>query len=106
MTHPTKITFFERLIPSILSGKKTITIRDSSEKNYLPDSRIKLHALETDQYYCEIKILSVETLAFEDISEHHAQQEAMELSALKSLISQIYPNESSLYLITFELVDN
>ena len=32
---PTKISFFEFLTPLISSGKKTITIRDKTESNYV-----------------------------------------------------------------------
>lgn len=100
---PTRITFFERLIPSILAGNKTITIRDKTENHYVPNSIVSLHALETNVYYGELKILSVKSLHFNDISVFHAQQEAMTLSELKTLIHEIYPDEGELYVIDFEL---
>jgi uncharacterized protein YqfB (UPF0267 family) len=54
---------------------------------------------------CEVKILAVEPLHFDDINEFHAEQEAIELPKLKQLIREIYPNTDELFLITYELVD-
>ncbi|MDL4030407.1 ASCH domain-containing protein, partial [Proteus mirabilis] len=39
---PTDITFFERLIPSILAGIKVITIRDEAESHYKPNTIVDL----------------------------------------------------------------
>lgn len=103
MNAPTKITFFEFLTPSIVSGKKTITIRDESESHYVPGTTVEVFTLETDKKVCEIKILSVEPLHFDNINEFHAQQEFMELPKLKELIREIYPNTDTLYVISYEL---
>ena len=46
MTQPTIMTFFERFETDILSGKKTITIRDESENNYVPGSTVTVSTLE------------------------------------------------------------
>lgn len=46
---PTKITFFEWLAPLIVSGNKTITIRDESESYYLPGSQVEVFTLETNK---------------------------------------------------------
>lgn len=104
MSHPTKITFFEFLTPLITSGQKTITIRDKSESHYVPNTVVDLHKLETDEKVCQIKILAVEELNYNDINEFHAKQEAMDLAKLKSLIKDIYPDTNELFLISFELV--
>ncbi|WP_350912642.1 N(4)-acetylcytidine aminohydrolase [Providencia huaxiensis] len=100
---PDTITFFERLLPLVVSGKKIITIRDKSESHYIPGTIVKVYALETGEYYTDIKILSVEPIFYDDISEYHAKQEAMSLETLKALIKEIYPNEPYLYVITYQL---
>jgi len=101
---PTSITFFEYLTPLVASGKKTITIRDESESHYVPGTQVEVFTLETHQKVCDITILSVEPLAFDDINEFHAQQESLPLDELKQIIQQVYPNQQSLFMISFELV--
>lgn len=104
MNAPTKITFFEFLTPLITAGKKTITIRDESESHYVPETEVEVYTLETDQKVCNIKILSVTPLHFDDINEFHAEQESIELPKLKALIREIYPNTDTLFEISYELV--
>ena len=103
-SHPTTITFFEFLTPLITSGKKTITIRDKSESHYIPNTEVEVFTLETNRKVCDIKILSVNPLNFDEINEFHAEQEAMELPKLKQLIREIYPDTDSLFAIEFELI--
>lgn len=102
--YPTEITFFESLIPLILSGKKVITIRDKSENNYKVGSIISLFANEHRTYYGKLQILSVHPLQYSEIDEFHAQQEGMCLLDLQQLIKKIYPTTESLYLIEFQLL--
>lgn len=104
MSAPTKITFFEFLTPLITAGKKTITIRDESESHYVPGTVVEVFTLETDVKVCEIKILSVKPLHFDDINQFHAEQEYIELPKLKQLIREIYPNTDTLFEISYELV--
>ncbi|MDC7126083.1 MAG: N(4)-acetylcytidine aminohydrolase [Spirochaetales bacterium] len=101
METPTKITFFEWLIPFVEKGQKTITIRDESESHYLPGSMVDVHVLETDRKVCVIKIEKVEKISFNEINKKHALQEYMTLTKLKKLIREIYPDTDSLYVITF-----
>lgn len=103
-SHPTEITFFEFLTPLITAGKKTITIRDESESHYVPNTEVEVFTLETNRKVCNIRILSVEPLKFDEINEFHAEQEAIELPKLKELIREIYPNIDELYVIEYELV--
>lgn len=103
---PKTITFFERLLPLVVSGQKVITIRDKSESHYVPGTVVQVYALETNQYYTEIEILSVEPITYDDINEYHAKQEAMSLETLKTLIREIYPTEQYLYVITYRLVSS
>ncbi|EKT57584.1 N(4)-acetylcytidine aminohydrolase [Providencia sneebia] len=100
---PDSITFFERLLPLVVSGEKVITIRDKSESDYVPGTRVRVSALETGKYYTDIEILSVEEISYDDISEYHAVQEAMSLETLKALIREIYPTEQSLFVIHYRL---
>lgn len=104
MSAPTKITFFEFLTPLITAGKKTITIRDESESHYVPGTEVEVFTLETDMKVCDIRILSVKPLKFDDINEFHAEQEAIELPKLKPLIREIYPDTDALFEISYELI--
>jgi uncharacterized protein YqfB (UPF0267 family) len=100
----TKMTFFERFEADILSGKKTITIRDESEKNYTKDSIVQVSTYETNRWFCELQINDVQPITHAELSEFHATQENMTLSELKAVIDEIYPNVKNLYLITYQLV--
>ncbi|AZQ11653.1 N(4)-acetylcytidine aminohydrolase [Shewanella khirikhana] len=99
----TKITFFERFEPIILSGDKTITIRDQAESHYVPGTRVAVHTLETDRWFCDIDIISVTPVSFDELTEEHARQEYLTLDALKPLIREIYPGIDSLYVIEYRL---
>ncbi|MDE8602203.1 N(4)-acetylcytidine aminohydrolase [Marinomonas sp. RSW2] len=99
-----KITFFERFEADILSGKKTITIRDEAEKDYAPNSVVQVSTYENDRWFCALKIQSVDAIAFSQLSEFHAQQENMTLPELKNVIQEIYPDVERLYVISYELI--
>ena len=101
---PTKITFFQSLVPLITSGNKTITIRDEKESHYVPDTKVVVYTLETNERVGVIRIISVNPLAFGEINEFHAQQEGMELGALKKLIREVYPGVDELFVIEYELI--
>ncbi len=70
----------------------------------MPNTEVEVFTLETDRKVCNIKILSVAPLKFDDINEFHAEQEAIELPKLKELIREIYPNIDELYVIEYELI--
>ncbi|QDE29561.1 MULTISPECIES: N(4)-acetylcytidine aminohydrolase [Shewanella] len=105
ITAPTEITFFEFLTPFVASGQKTITIRDASENHYLPGSQVEVFTLERHTKVCDIIILAVEPLRFDGINEFHATQESLPLAELKQLIQTVYPNQQTLFMISFKLVD-
>lgn len=105
LSHPTKITFFEFLIPLITSGKKIITIRDESESHYVPGTEVEVFTLETNRKVCDIRILSVDPIQFDEIDEFHAVQEAIELPELKQLIREIYPDTDTLFVIKYKLLE-
>lgn len=104
MTYLQQMTFFSRFEEDILSGKKVITIRDESEKNYLPGSEVEVSTLEEGRWFCRIKILTVEPILFSKLNQFHAEQENMTLPELKQVIESIYPGVEHLYLIHFEKV--
>lgn len=101
---PTQITFFQRFEADILAGKKTITIRDESEKHFKPNTQVKVSTFETNRWFCDVMITNVEPIYFDDLSHQHAKQENMTLDELKHVITEIYPNPNELYLISFELL--
>ncbi|AZG71564.1 N(4)-acetylcytidine aminohydrolase [Shewanella livingstonensis] len=101
---PMQMTFFEFLTPLVASGQKTITIRDASESHYQPGSQVEVFTLEGHSKVCDIIILAVEPLKFDDINEFHATQESLPLAELKQLILKVYPNKSHLFMISFKLM--
>ncbi|EHA1126638.1 ASCH domain-containing protein [Vibrio navarrensis] len=103
MNTPNKITFFERFESDILSGKKTITIRDEAESHYVPGSQVDVATFEDDRLFCRIEILSVEPISLSELNDHHASQENMTLPVLKEVIAEIYPGLESLYVIAYKL---
>jgi uncharacterized protein YqfB (UPF0267 family) len=105
MQFPTTMTFFARFEADILSGKKVITIRDESEKDYQPGSVVDVSTLEEGRWFCRLKIKSVDPVLFSELNEFHAEQENMTLPQLKQVINDIYPGIESLYVIQYELVE-
>ena len=102
---PTIMTFFERFEADILSGKKTITLRDEAEKHYVPGSVVTVSTFEDSREFCRLKILSVEPVLFDALTDYHAEQENMTLNELREVIQDIYPGIQELYLISYQLVD-
>lgn len=102
---PHQITFFSRFEADILSGKKTITIRDQSESHFQPEQQLCVLTHETHRLFAHIQVLSVTPIHFDDLNEHHAQQENMRLDELRQVIREIYPNETQFWVIEFERVE-
>lgn len=100
-----KITFFSRFEADILSGKKTITIRDKSESHFQAGQILCVFTNETDRLFAKIKVLSVSPIQFSELSESHAKQENMSLPELRQVIKAIYPDDEHFFVIKFELVD-
>ena len=99
----TTMTFFERFEADILSGKKTITIRDASEKDYQPESVVQVSTYEHNRWFCQLKIESITPIRFNDLNNFHAAQENMTLCQLKAVIAEIYPNIDQLFVIKYSL---
>ena len=100
------MTFYERFEPDILSGKKVITIRDDSEKDFAPNSVVQVSTYETNRWFCELLITDVQPIHINELSEFHAKQENMSLSELRTVIGEIYPNVEQLYVISYQLVSS
>ena len=100
----TTISFFERFEADILSGKNTITIRNHKECNFEVGSTVDVVTFEANRWFAQLNITGVSPIMFNELSDEHAEQENMTLSELKTVISEIYPNETELYVISFELV--
>lgn len=49
------ITFFERFEADILSGKKVITLRDESEKDYEVGDVVAVSTLEHGRRFCHVR---------------------------------------------------
>ncbi|MCK6265104.1 N(4)-acetylcytidine aminohydrolase [Vibrio sp. ZSDE26] len=103
MPYPTEMTFFERFEADILSGKKTITIRDESERDYRVGSVVDVKTLEAGRRFCKLKINAVDPILFSELNDFHAEQENMTLAVLKGVINEIYPGTEQLYVISYEL---
>lgn len=99
-----KITFFSRFETDILSGKKTITIRDKSESYFQPNQELAVFTNETDRFFANIKVLSVTPIHYDELNEQHAKQENMSLAELKQVIREIYPNDNAFFVIEFMLI--
>ncbi|HHW7567019.1 TPA: N(4)-acetylcytidine aminohydrolase [Mannheimia haemolytica] len=99
-----KITFFSRFEADILSGKKTITIRDKSEAYFQPNQELAVFTNETDRFFANIKVLSVTPIHYDELNEQHAKQENMSLAELKQAIREIYPNDNAFFVIEFILI--
>jgi len=97
------ITFFSRFVADIVAGRKTITLRDSSEAHFQPGQILRVGRYEDGELFCSIKVLSVTPIHFSALNEQHALQENMSLDELKQVINQIYPGLEQLYEIAFSL---
>ena len=55
MTPTDNITFFQRFREDILSGKKTITIRNKDEAHFKAGQILSVATYEADEWFCNIK---------------------------------------------------
>ena len=98
-----EITYYRRFEADILSGKKTITIRDSSESLFEKGELLSVSRYEDGVYFCTIEVESVTPVLMSELTELHAAQENMTLDELKQVISEIYPGLNELYVISFHI---
>ncbi|KAL1031647.1 N(4)-acetylcytidine aminohydrolase [Haemophilus influenzae] len=102
---PNEITFYQRFEADILSGRKTITIRDKSESYFKAGDILRVGRFKDNQYFCTIEVLSVSPITLDELTEQHAKQENMGLAELREVIKTIYPNESEFWVIEIRLVN-
>ncbi|KEA51526.1 valyl-tRNA synthetase [Mangrovibacter sp. MFB070] len=99
------ITFYRRFAADILSDKKTITIRNQAESHFNPGEKLRVGYEDNNDIFCTIEVISVVSVAPGDLTNDHARQENMSLAELQAVISQIYPGEQQLYVISFRRID-
>lgn len=101
------MTFFQRLERSILSGKKTATIRDKSDSHYSVGQVLDACTHEDSRKMCQIEILSIESVKFSELNLTHAKAENLPfVFVLKWIIRKIYPAEQNLFFIRFRVLSN
>lgn len=99
------ITFYRRFAADILSDKKIITIRDKTESHFHPGEQLRVGYEDDSDIFCTIEVISVVPVAPGNLTNDHARQENMSLAELQDVISQIYPGEQQLYVISFRRID-
>lgn len=99
-----KITFYGRFEADILAGRKTITLREASDANFVAGDQVRVSRYEDDVYFCTIEVTGVTPVLFDDLNDAHAVQENMTLPELKQVISEIYPGLKQLFMIEFRLI--
>jgi len=98
------IRFYDDLIPAVLSGAKTITIRSQAGRQYQPGMRLEVLRHSDGERVAEIEVMSVKSLRYQELNDSHAVQEYMTLSELRELIQKIYPDIEHLSVISFKLI--
>ncbi len=98
------ITFYGRFEADILAGRKTITLREASDADFTAGDQVRVSRYEDDVFFCNIEIIAVTGVQFDDLNDQHAVQENMTLEELKQVISEIYPGLKSLFMIEFRLL--
>ncbi|MGL5359064.1 MAG: N(4)-acetylcytidine aminohydrolase [Shewanella sp.] len=100
----TQLTFFERFEQDILSGAKTITLRDEAESHVAVGQRLPVATFETGRWFCDIEILGVTPIKRDELGAIHAAQENMTLAQLQEVIGNIYPGLEQLYMLHFKVI--
>lgn len=95
------ITFYGRFEADILAGRKTITLREASDADFTAGDQVRVSRYEDDVFFCNIEIIAVTPVQFDDLNDQHAMQENMRLDELKQIISEIYPGLKELFMIEF-----
>ena len=101
---PNDITFFQRFQVDIVAGRNTITLRDAAESHFKTGDILRVGRYEDDGYFCTIEVLATSTVTLDTLTERHAEQENMTLPQLKQVITDIYPGESTFYVIEFKCI--
>ncbi|WP_227003707.1 ASCH domain-containing protein [Reinekea forsetii] len=100
-----QISFFGRLAPLILSGRKTATVRSRSEGCYKPGQKLEAVTNEELEFICLIEISDVETISINELSRFHARSEGFLFAfQLKNAIRKIYLTETELVFVRYRVV--
>ena len=100
-----QISFFGRLAPLILSGRKTATVRSRFEGCYKPWQRLEAVTNEEFESICLIEISDVETISINELSRFHARSEGFLFAfQLKNAIRKIYLTETELVFVRYRVV--
>jgi len=98
------ITFYSRFENDILTGRKTITLREASDAQFVGGDQVRVSRYEDDVFFCNIEVITVTPVQFDALNQRHADQENMTLAELKQVISEIYPGLKELFMIEFRLI--
>src|SRR5471032_99322 len=93
------ITFYSRFENDILTGRKTITLREASDAQFVGGDQVRVSRYEDDVFFCNIEVITVTPVQFDALNQRHADQENMTLAELKQVISEIYPGLKELFMI-------
>lgn len=99
-----EFTFYRRFEADILAGRKTITIREASDADFMVGDRLRVCRYEDNVFFCHIEIIDVTPVRFDELNDQHAIQENMTLAELQQIISTIYPGLDALFQIKFRLL--
>ena len=105
MSSVNSLSFYQRFVKDIITGKKNITIRDAKAKDYRVGQTVQAITDHDNKIFAELQIHSIKTLLFNDINDNHAEQENLSLLELRKTIQEIYPDVVELFVIDFRLVD-
>ncbi|MGC6387047.1 N(4)-acetylcytidine aminohydrolase [Ewingella sp. S1.OA.A_B6] len=98
------ITFYSRFEHDILAGHKTITLREASDAQFVAGDKVRVSRYEDDVFFCNVQVIAVTPVQFDELHQRHADQENMTLTELKQVISAIYPGLNELFMIEFRLI--
>ncbi len=98
------ITFYGRFEQDILAARKTITLREASDAQFVAGDHVRVARYEDEVFFCNIEVLAVTPVQFDELNQRHADQENMTLTELKQVISEIYPGLNELFMIEFRLI--
>ena len=95
------ITFYSRFSHDIKAGLKTITIRDESESHFQVGDQLQAYTNPENEFIAELEVTHIAPVQIDQLTETHARQENMSLDELRKVIREIYPDQTSFYVIEF-----
>lgn len=99
--------FRRRLKGSILSGKKTATLRTKEDSDYYIGQVVTAVSHEDGETICRVQIISIEPVQYRALNRHHAKAEYLPfVFLLKWIIRKIYPGEQDFLFIRFKVLND